>query len=372
MRIVFIIDQMHSHGGIERVLSIKANYLAAQDDIDVHIITSEQNNKKYTYDLHNAIVIEDIGINYHRTKSYFHPANLIKLPTHILRLRKKLKTLKPDVVVVCSHGTDTYFVPFINKRIPKVKEFHYSKYIEGYLRNSTKITFKTLFLRFADYVESKYDRLVVLNDSEASYYKTNNIAVIPNPLTFYPDKVSDLKENTVISVGRIAPVKGYEQLIDIWEIVTKEQPDWQLHIYGDGDAAYIQSLQDKIDAKNLEKTFLLKGATNHVKEAMVNSSIFAMTSHNECFPLVLLEAQVCGLPIISFDCPHGPRNIINADNGLLIELGDSNGFATQLISLINTNHVLQEMGKNARDNASKYLVKDVMGQWLSMFNEVIQ
>ncbi|OYX27592.1 MAG: hypothetical protein B7Z06_04045 [Flavobacteriales bacterium 32-35-8] len=370
MRIVFIIDQVYRHGGIERVLSIKANYLATQNNNTIHIITTEQQNKKACYEFHPSIIFEDLNINYHRDTSYFYPKNLLKIPNHILKVKAALKKIHPDVVVVCSHSTDTYFMPFVLKKIPKVKEFHYSKFIEVEKRQNPSSVFKTLFFKFADYVETKYDKLVVLNPDEAAYYKSNNTVTIPNPLTFYPETMASLAEPTVIAAGRIAPVKRYDILIDIWKQVHKKNNTLKLHIYGEGEPNYVAGLQKQIERKNLSESVFLKGATSHIQNKMLSSSLFVMTSDNECFPLVLLEAQACGLPIVSRDSPYGPRNIINTQTGVLIKMNDSEGFAQAILELMSNVEKRKEFGRNARLHAVNYSIGKVMDQWNNLFNEL--
>ncbi|WP_109300636.1 glycosyltransferase family 4 protein [Aquimarina sp. AU474] len=370
MKIIFIIDQVYLHGGIERVLSIKANYFASKQENQVFILTSEQKNKEACYQFDNTITFKDLGINYDRRRSYFHPVNLKKLPGHIKKTKSVIKSIQPDVVVVCSHSADTYFVPFIVKSIPKVKEFHYSKFIEEGKRKNPGFL-KKLFFKYADYVESKYDKLVILNKDESNYYKSDNTKVIPNPLTFYPESTSNLSNNVIITAGRIAHVKGYDILIDIWKIVATPGTNWKLHVFGDGEPGYVQELQDKINKEGLQDSILLKGSTNDIKGEMLKASIFVMTSHNECFPLVLLEAQACGLPIVSFDCPYGPRNIINKDTGILAPIYDKETFASSLTQLMNDNERIKEMGKNARENSGKYQLESIMSIWENMFNDLI-
>lgn len=370
MKIVFIIDQVYLHGGIERVLSIKANYLASKKENKIHILTTEQKNESPCYPFDESIMFEDLGINYHREKSYFHPINLKKLPKHILKLKLKIKNIKPDVIVVCSHSTDTYFIPFINKKTPKIKEFHYSKHIELENRKNPKSAQKKYFLKFADYVETKYDQLIILNQDEINYYKSNNTRVIPNPLTFYPNNISNISNKIVIAAGRIAQVKGFDILIDIWSKVYEHNKEWQLHIYGNGEPSYVKILQTKINNYGLQNVVCLKGNTNDIQRKMIESSIFAMTSHNECFPLVLLEAQACGLPIISFDCPNGPRNIIDVNSGVLVTHYDESLFSEQLLSLMKNKEELIKLGKNARKNSSKYKLETVMGLWEELFSDL--
>tara|TARA_R110002049_G_scaffold293219_7_gene478123 strand:- start:9345 stop:10472 length:1128 start_codon:yes stop_codon:yes gene_type:complete len=371
MKIVFFIDQVYLHGGIERVLSIKANYLANNPANEVYILTTEQQNNTPCYPFNTTITFIDLNINYVRDKSYFHPTNLGKLPRHIKKTKQHLKKIKPDVVVVCSHSTDTYFMPFLVKRIPKIKEFHYSKSIEVEKRKNPKSSFKKYFLKFADYVETKYDSLVVLNKDEQAYYTSNNTVVIPNPLTFYPETKASLQNKIVIAAGRIAPVKGFDLLIDIWAKIANSRPDWQLHIYGDGPAPYVQQLQQQIDAKNLNKVVFLKGVTTNIKEKMLGASLYAMTSHNECFPLVLLEAQACGLPIIAYDSPHGPRNIVSKKTGVLVPHYNEEAFSKNLLQLFKDQERLQHMGALAVQNAQNYTIEKVMMQWMQLFKNIV-
>ncbi len=368
MKIAFIIDQVYLHGGIERVLSIKANYFASQTDHEAFILTTEQKEQNPCYSFETDIVFKDLRVNYNRRKSYFHPVNLLKLPGHIRKTSSALRKIKPDVVVVCSHSADTYFVPFIVKSVPKVKEFHYSRFIEEKKRKSPSFL-KKLFFKFTDYVESKYDRLVILNKDESTYYKSNNTVVIPNPLTFYPERIAELKNKRLITAGRIAPVKGYDILIDIWKEMN--ETDWKLDIFGEGTREYMDKLQNKIDDLKIGDTIKLRGTTNKIQEEMLNSSIFVMTSHNECFPLVLLEAQACGLPIVSFDCPYGPRNIVDDSTGILVPMYNNEAFANRLKELMDHPEDIQEKGKNARKNAQNYRLDTIMNKWQAMFNDII-
>lgn len=372
MKIVFFIDQVYRHGGIERVLSVKANYLSKFKEYDIYVVTSEQLDKKPCYSFHQNIIFKDLNINYDRKKSYFHIKNLLKLPKHINKIHNTLSKIKPDIAVVCSHSADTYFIPFILKKIPKIKEFHFSKSIEDVYRRNSGNFKKKYFLKFTDYVETKYDKLVILNQNETIYYKSKNTKTIPNPLTFFPDNVSDLSNNVIISAGRIAPVKRFDLLIDIWKLVCDKNKDWKLHIYGPSEKHYFDYLQNKIDKHELSEYVYLKGATKDIKSKMLQSSLFVMTSENECFPLVLLEAQACGLPIVSFDCPHGPRNIITEKSGLLIKMDDTEAFSKAILNLISAKNTLKEYGVNARKNSLNYRIEKVMELWLSMFDELKQ
>ena len=103
---------------------------------------------------------------------------------------------------------------------------------------------------------------------------------------------------------------------------------------------------------------------------MLKSSIYAMTSLNECFPLVLLEAQACGLPIVSFDCPHGPKSIISPENGILIPPNHNAAFAYELLKLMENKEQMKCLGANARKNAQNYSIDKVMTLWQDMFHSL--
>ena len=372
MKIVYYTDQTYLHGGIERVLANKVNFWVNEKGFETHIITSEQKGKLPCYDMADKVIFHDLAINYNRKISYFHPFNFSKVFKHFLLLKNKLKEINPDVVIVCNFAFDFYFVPFILPKITKIKEFHSSRYFEDQLRNQNKSFLKKIYYKINDYIESKYDYLALLTKHEKQYYKSNNTVVIPNPLTNFPKKHATLTNKKVISAGRIAPVKGFEKLIRTWELVALKYPDWILEIYGEGEKGYVMSLQELISSLNLQNEVILCGSTDNMEEKMLNASIYAMTSLTECFPMVLLESLSCGLPVISFDCPNGPRNIIiNNKDGLLVKNNNIDAFAIALITLMDDNELRCNMGAIGRLNIKRFESKIVMKIWEKLFNNMI-
>ena len=130
MKVMFSSDHTYLHGGIEKVMAGKANYFADILGYEVYILTTQQTNNQPCYALSNKIKLIDLDVRYKRDKSYFHPINLIKIPGHYARLKKVLKEIRPDVFIVCNFAFDFYWLPFIEKRIFKIKEFHSSRYFE--------------------------------------------------------------------------------------------------------------------------------------------------------------------------------------------------------------------------------------------------
>lgn len=368
MKIVYYTDQIYLHGGIERVLANKVNYWVNETGYEIHVITTEQSGKIPCYKIDDKVKLHDLSINYNRKKRYINPVNLIKISTHFFKLKKKIREIKPDVIVVCNFAFGFYFMPFLCKNIKIIKEFHSSRHFDFINRINNKSIFKKILYILNDYIESKYDYLVVLTKDELNYYNSHNTVVIPNSLSNFPKKSALLDANKVISAGRIAPVKGYENLIKAWSVVVKTNSNWTLDIFGEGETEYIKSLQSLISQLGLQHKVNLCGSTNCLEDKMLDASVFAMTSLTECFPMVLLESLSCGLPIVSFDCPHGPRNIISNDkDGLLVDNQNIDKFSEALKKLLNNEELRKKMGRTARENSKRFSPELIMKDWKTIF-----
>jgi glycosyltransferase involved in cell wall biosynthesis len=366
MKVLYVAEQLFLHGGVEKVLSQKANYLTTILDYEVTIVTYRQQNRKTIYRLSEKVKLIDLGVNYDIGKSYFARANLKKLPAHIYRLNAAIAEEKPDVVVNCTISPDSLFLPFFQFNIPKIKEFHASGYIDH-----ENISFKKRLLRlFQNFVFSFYAHLVVLTEDEKAYHNNDKVIVIPNSLEPQPDSAR-LVNKQVVAAGRIAPVKGFDQLIDAWHIIHKQQPSWQLHIYGDAYGATKKELEKRVASFGLENVILFKGPVADLKETLLEYSIYAMSSITECFPMVLLEAQSVGLPVVSYDCPNGPRNIIvHGQDGLLVANQNPEELAAGVLRLMEDAETRKAMGKIAKLRSATFDTTIVMQQWLRLFERL--
>jgi len=370
VRIVFSTDQIYLHGGIEKVMAIKANYMADILGYEVFILTTEQKLNQPCYFLSNKIQLIDIGVNYVRNRSYFSFQNLKNIPIHFFRMLKKLYEIEPNVLIICNYSYDFYWVPFINPKIKKIKEFHSSRYLYEIKRNKTRSYKDLLFFKISDWFESKYDSLLVLSQTEKEFYKTKNVVVIPNPIDL-PIFSASLTSKKVIAVGRIAPVKGYDKLITAWQIVANKFPDWELHIYGEDYNGTKSQLQYLIQNAQLQNKILFKGTIDSIIEIMKDYSLCVMTSKTECFPMVLLESLSVGLPVISFNCPTGPKNIITPGiDGFLVSDQNVVELANKIIYLISNKVDLIKMGKNAKENVKFFSSECIMQQWVKLLIEI--
>lgn len=367
MKICFTIDQTYLHGGIERVLATKANYFAEVLQYDVYIITTHQNNQTPTYPFSNKIQHIDLGIPYNRTVSYFKWNNLKLVPKHYHQLKKVLRSLQPDVWIVCHFAVDFFFNPIIAKQlhIPVIKEYHGSAYTR--LQDSTQQNWLT---RLQLKIEKQYAALVLLNEGERAFYQHHNVVVIPNPQEPLPIS-ADMKATKVLAAGRVAPIKNFSRLIDVWQHIHKKFPHWELHIWGPDYLNTIAQLQQKIKDVGLESVIHFKGATNDLAAEMDQYSIYAMSSDSECFPMVLLEALSAGMPSIAYDVPTGPKYIItNEVTGFLITNNDIDTYVDRLALLINDNTLRANMSEASKTKSAQYLPEAIMPKWVQLINDL--
>lgn len=368
MEILYLTDQTYLHGGIEKVLSQKANYFADVLDYEVTIVTYNQRGNNNCYMFSSKIRFIDLGINYETGKSYFHPHHLKKIPYHRSALKKIIQQLKPDIIISSSFGPDFYFLPFIEKHIPKIKEFHASRYFY----NQVMVSAKTKVLHWLDQrTENKYEQLVVLNDSEKNFYNNENVCVIPNPAEVSGDR-ADVSVKKIMAAGRISPVKNFADLIDAFSRLSAEFPHWEVHFFGEDYGGTQKKLEDKITKYGLQDQIKFKGISQDLKKEMQNYSIYGMTSITECFPMVLLESLSVGLPVISYDSPTGPQHILTHDvDSFLVPYKNLDIFTEKLKHLMKNENLRKEMGAQGIENVQRFSIEVVMKQWKDLFNTLV-
>lgn len=367
MKIVFNTDQIHLHGGIEKVMATKANWFASLPGVEVFIVTAEQKGLAPCYPLDKRIRLIDLAVDYNRAQSYFSGGNLSKAITHFRRQKKLFGDLRPDVIISPNFNFDHYWLPFIKGQAKLLKERHSSWYREEEQRKAASISTRIRF-RINDWIESRYDHIVVLNADEEKYVKSGNAVVIPNPITLQ-SITAELTNKKVIAAGRISPVKNFGDLMRAWAIVHRTCPEWQLDIFGEDYLDTRKELRKLVNSLNLEQSVSFPGTIDRMTEKMSAYSIYAMTSETECFPMVLLEALSVGLPVVSYDCPNGPRNIVtHGSDGLISPHHDVELLAENLLRLIRDEELRQIMGRAAKQNVLRFGTPHVMKQWQKLLN----
>ena len=268
-------------------------------------------------------------------------------------------------------GDDASFLPSIKDGSHKVLEYHFAKYKRlQYGRRGLWRLIDQLRTKWDEHTVHPFDSFVVLTKEDAAAWGAlPNLRVIPNPLPFYSDSPSDCCAHQLLAMGRYDEQKHFDLLIDLWAQLAPDYPDWRLVIAGDGKLR--PELTAQVERLGLKSVELMR-PTHQVQELYRASSIYVMTSRYEGLPMVLIEAQQMGLPIVSFACPCGPRDVItDGVDGYLLEVGDHAGFIQALRRLIDSEAERQRMGAAARIASERYNLEHIMKSWLTLFYELV-
>ena len=382
MKLVFCTPQIIGSGGVERVLAQRLNYFVEKFGYDVTVITTENNsiiyeNKPPFFYFNSKIKIIDLRINYIDVLSCSFIKNKIKInllkSNHLKRLNTIVNEIKPDILISLG-DVDRNITYKSNYKCKKILEHHVSK--KCFTGELTKNNFlDKLKIKYREYREksyiTKYDKFLVLTEEDKKAWGDNRIKVINNPLPFDSKEISTCKNKKIISVGRLEKEKGFDILIDVWKKVNEKHPDWILEIYGEGSLR--KKLQEKIDLLNLEDSLILKGNEKNIQSKYLENSIYVMSSRYEGFGMVLIEAMSCGLPLISFDCPYGPKDIIkDGENGFLVEFGNIEEMAEKINYLIENEDKRIKMGKKSKELSYNYSEEKIMNQWKELFKNLLE
>lgn len=376
MKILYNIAGTCRSGGMERVLANKANWLV-QNGYEVVIVTTDQRNEQPFFPLDNRIICYDLGIGYEENNGKSFINKLVHYPIKQYKHRKRLEALlhkiKPDITIsmMCN---DVSILPCIKDGSKKILEIHFSKFkrLQYARRGLWRIADIYRNLQEEKLVR-QFDRFVVLTEEDRGYWgDLCNMQVIPNARTYTFEKPATLTNKVVMAVGRYDYQKGFDRLIDAWAIVCSKFVDWKLEIIGDGNLR--SDMLKQIESKGLNEQIILKRIpANEMKEAYMNASIFVLSSRYEGLPMVLLEAQAAGLPIVSFACKCGPKDVVkDGIDGYLVEEGDVNALASRLISLMDDEITRKKMGFVAFSRSDRYAEESVMAKWVDLFDKVLK
>jgi glycosyltransferase involved in cell wall biosynthesis len=218
------------------------------------------------------------------------------------------------------------------------------------------------------------DAFVTLTPSDAADYArtlaaSTRVATIPNALSWPLGEPHERPGRVVVAAGRLVPRKGMARLVRAFAPVAARHPDWELRIYGEGRLA--DKLGRQIARLGLTAQVRLMGHTDDLPGAFDEASVFASASVAEGFPMVMLEALSKGLPLVSFDCPRGPSDIIrHGHNGLLVPNDDIPALSEALEAVIADDDRRRRMGAQARADAEGYAVERIAASWEALFDEL--
>lgn len=369
MRLLYVTDALAIWGGLERILAEKMSYLAEKYHYDIRLVTINQGAHPLPYPLHPSITHRDLRVNLHHKYLYRglkRALITIKLEAlYIRRLRREIKKNKPDVVILMRY--EHWEVYFCTQGLPLVVESH-SMCICNLFGDCTFL--QRSWVNLSKYLSKRANRLVTLTEGDASDWAhyTNKIQVIPNVVHLNEEGTfTNQTAKSVVFAGRIAPQKDVFTLLRIWELVHRRHPEWMLNIFGEGEQEDALCQEVKVMNANI----CLHAPSKFIMERFKENSILVVTSEFEPFGLVIPEAMSCGLPVVSFDCPYGPADIItDGVDGFLIKDRDIGAFADRVCLLIEDEALRMRMGQNGILSSQRYRAEIIMPKWVKLFEEL--
>lgn len=309
----------------------KMNYWAGQGH-EVWCITREQQGRQPFWAIDERVRQIDIDIDYQDVNAIAQPLRRYlaireRERLHLDRLQSVLNEAKVDIFVNTVFAPEAELIPRLADGSKKVLESHGVKYAlfpspprSGWRAWVARLV--DVYRRYKyDTLPNKYDHFVVLSKAHLEQWTDiKRISAISNPCTLSVDRLSTLQEKKILYVGRIGEEKNVPFLVDAWSLIANKYPDWKLCIVGSGD--HVPLVQERIRVQSLETSVEMLPHQSDVAGLYLGSSIFTLTSKHEGQGMVLMEAQVAGLPCVSLDCPLGPRDVItDGVDGFLVPLG---------------------------------------------------
>lgn len=359
MKICFQIFNIELSGGTERVCLMIANELAERG-YDVTILSRGRVTETF-FPVSDKVKVFAMRRNYILYR--------LRYKTWLTKFLIKRFVRKHSIDIMID--VDTYVssetIPAIQStRCKHVAWDHFNFY---FCMNDAK---KKSVLEL---IKKHSSRFVVLSRADEMLYMKNAgidrnlIRQIYNPLTFEESRCLNHTDNVVLAVGRFSYQKGFDLLLKAWQIVEKRVEDWRLEIWG----------ENKSDTGNVHEVFRqlrlkrasLHPATPNIRNQFANASIFVLSSRFEGLGIVLLEASAASLPMISFDCPNGPSEIIeDGVNGYLVEPENIEALAEAIVRMIQDEDGRKRMGQAAYQTSKRYSLESIVNQWESLLNSI--
>lgn len=379
MNILYCIPSLANPGGMERIITEKINWLSSHTEHKIWIVTTDQMRKPKFFKLIETVTVIDLDIDFNAEFN-------LPLPRKFVAVRRKLRVYQKHLeamirehkidICISTGGKEMEFLQNMRCRCKKVLEIHFSKnFRQQFLLARRGDAIARLLGAFRTrqlvWQTKNLDAVVVITKKDyGEWAKTHrNIYQIYNFTSFEVEKPAALNNNRAIAVGKLDAQKGFDMLVDAWALKKSSLQDWSLHIFGQGE--WYGMLQKKIESYGLEDNIFLEGVSNDISKEMLKSSMFLFSSRYEGFSLVFLEAMACGLPVISFDCPEGPAEVIeNNDIGLLVEHENVPQFANAMERLFHNRPELVQMSENSFRKSALFAKDKIMEQWNSLFLKI--
>lgn len=380
MKKITILALHLGYGGVEKAISSISNILVNRYEVEIISVYKLYDEPAFYIDDKVKITYlldKCLSPNKEELKLAIKSKNLLKIlkegfkSIKILNLKKSnmikaIKNINSGIVISTRIEHNELLSKFGKKSLIKIAQEHtYHKNDEKFIHNLVKSC-------------ENIDYLMPVSKELTEFYKKyfkgkkTKCEFIPHSLDFIPKEKSSLEERSIISIGRLSPEKGFDDLIDVFNIVSNQKTDWKLNIIGDGSDR--KNIEERIKKYKLEDRVILHGYQNkdYIDNQFMKSSIYAMGSHEESFGLVLIEAQSFGIPCIAFNSARGACEIIeDYQSGYLINNRNKKDMAEKIIKLIDDIELRKSMGVKSSKNALTYSTENVSKRWFDFLDMII-
>ncbi|TMR88920.1 glycosyltransferase family 4 protein [Nonomuraea basaltis] len=365
-------------GGTIRTVFNLASYLAREHDVEIVSVLKEAEEPFFPIDPRVRFRFLDDRLNpspdplravlskmpsklIPKEESAYHRFNLWT----DLKLARYIRSLDTGVLIATRPGLNLAMAQLAPPSVITIGQEHVA------LRTQAQPMQELIKWRYR-----RLDALVTLTKADLRDYretlpkKPKKLTRIPNAVPPMTGGVSKLDAKVAITVGRMTRIKGYHRLITAWEAVAAAHPDWKLRIFGAGPQE--ENLARQIVEAGLQDQVELPGPTPDVGAELEKASIYVLSSRHEGFPMTILEAMAKGLSIVSFNSPHGPKEMItNEVDGLLVKPRTNANLAASIIRVIEDEQLRRGLAARALETARTYDV-DVIGQrWDALLAELL-
>lgn len=363
MKILYLQNKF-GQGGINKITSVKENYFADKG-----------------LEVHHLNVLDEVCVppeGMYSDKIVFHTIEMSQLKKLIsipvigrllrfiyfrLRLLRLYREIRPDIIVSTMPRLEPMSVVWLTKKTIRIQEFHgWYNGTESLSRSEEKEMSNRM----------KYYHMVALTQREANHIEQllhHKCLNIPNATFVRPTRYSDCSNKRILILARFSPQKNLVGFLRHWRGVQDKHPDWELRLVGDGpDKEKMIEVKEEL---GLESVHIMPYSLNVGKEYL-NASMFLLPSNHEGWPLVIIESMAYGVPVIAYDCPCGPSEIIqNGVDGFITKYKDPQDMIEKVNYLIEHPDVRKEMGKKASVNIQRFNIDDIMDRWLKLFNQLV-
>lgn len=358
MKIAYIVEDFSVNGGVERIVTEKANSLSTEYGHEVSIVSVYADKRPELYRLAPSIRTVHLEVPFadRRHGTVVRTASRIATLTRAaVRLNKTLKRLKPDIIFFTT-TLGALLLPLCTAKARKVYESHLARQFNP-------------FNSFFPLMERMADTVVCLTEGDAmEFAHAKNKIVIPNFIKKPLSTVESYDTKRAIAVGRLERQKGFDILIDSWQETARLRPDWHLDIYGEGTLR--EELQKQIDDTGLSGSVTLCGRSNDMMSVYPQYSLHLMPSRYEGQPMTLIEAQACGLPSVVTNFKYGAADVVkDGVNGFIVPQNDGKAFITAVSKMMDTTALRRQLGEHAIEASSAYYKENIIGKWIELIGK---